>query len=51
MVLIAFNVKNDKDGFNLLEEMKFKWFITKTTCDVFLSADNSQGLVHSVVEL
>jgi DNA-binding NarL/FixJ family response regulator len=30
MVLIAFDVKSDKDGFNLLEEMKYKGYITKT---------------------
>jgi len=51
MVLIAFDVKSDKDGFNLLEEMKFKGYITKTTCVVFLSADTTQGLVNCVVEM
>jgi len=51
MVLIAFDVKSDKDGFNLLEEMKFKGYITKTTCLVFLSADTSKGLVNCVVEM
>jgi CheY-like chemotaxis protein len=51
MILIAFDVKSDKDGFNLLEEMKFKGYITKTTCVVFLSADTSQGLVNCVVEM
>jgi CheY-like chemotaxis protein len=51
MILIAFDVKSDKDGFNLLEEMKFKGYITKTTCVVFLSADTSKGLVNCVVEM
>jgi CheY-like chemotaxis protein len=51
MVLISFDVKSDKDGFNLLEEMKYKGYITKTTCVVFLSADTSKGLVHCVVEM
>jgi two-component SAPR family response regulator len=51
MVLIAFDVKSDKDGFNLLEEMKFKGYISKTTCVVFLSADTTQGLVNCVVEM
>ncbi|MBU3005627.1 response regulator [Paraglaciecola arctica] len=51
MVLIAFDVKSDKDGFNLLEELKYKGFITKTTCVVFLSADTTQGLVNCVVEM
>ncbi|MEP1383451.1 MAG: response regulator [Paraglaciecola sp.] len=51
MVLIAFDVKSDKDGFNLLEEMKFKGYIKKTTCVIFLSADTSEGLVNCVVEM
>lgn len=51
MVLIAFDVKSDKDGFNLLEEMKFKGFITNTTIVVFLSSDTSVALVNCVVEL
>ncbi|MEP1445655.1 MAG: response regulator [Paraglaciecola sp.] len=51
MILIAFDVKSDKDGFNLLEELKYKGFITKTTCVVFLSADTTQGLVNCVVEM
>ncbi|KXI27096.1 response regulator [Paraglaciecola hydrolytica] len=51
MVLIAFDVKSDKDGFNLLEEMKFKGFITKTTIVIFLSSNTSADLVNCVVEL
>lgn len=51
VVLVSFDVKSDKDGFNLLEEMKFKGFITKTTTVIFLSADTSSGLVNCVVEL
>lgn len=51
MVIVAFDVRSDKDGFNLLEEMKFKGFITKTTSVIFLSADTSASLVNCVVEL
>jgi CheY-like chemotaxis protein len=51
VVLVSFDVKSDKDGFNLLEEMKLKGFITKTTTVVFLIADTSSGLVNCVVEL
>lgn len=51
MVLIAFDVKSDKDGFNLLEEMKYKGYISKTTCVIFLSADTTTGLVNCVVEM
>lgn len=51
IVIVAFDVKSDKDGFNLLEEMKFKGFITKTTSVVFLSAETAPELVNCVVEL
>lgn len=51
IIMVAFDVKSDKDGFNLLEEMRFKGYITKTTSVVFLSADTSQELVNCVVEL
>jgi DNA-binding NarL/FixJ family response regulator len=51
IVIVAFNVKSDKDGFSLLEEMKFKGFVTKTTSVIFLSADTDPSLVNCVVEL
>lgn len=51
MVIVSFDVKSDKDGFNLLEEMKFKGYITKSTSVIFLSADTSAALVNCVVEL
>ncbi len=51
LILVAFDVQSDKDGFNLLEEMKFKGHITNTTCVIFLSADTSTGLVNCVVEM
>lgn len=51
VVMISFDVKSDKDGFNILEEMKFKGLITKSTTVVFLSADTSSALVNCVVEL
>ena len=51
MVLIAFDVKSDKDGFNLLEEMKFKGLINSNTIVIFLSSDTSPTLVNCVIEL
>lgn len=51
IVLISFNVKSDKDGFHLLEELKFKGHITKATTVIFLSAETSPELVHCVVEM
>ena len=51
VVICAFNVKSDKDGFHLLEELKFKRHITKCTILIFLSAETSEHLVNSIVEL
>lgn len=51
IILISFNVKSDKDGFHLLEELKFKGHITKATTVVFLSAETAPELVHCVVEM
>ncbi|WP_026375050.1 response regulator [Aestuariibacter salexigens] len=50
-VLIAFNVKSDKDGFHLLEEMKLKGYVNHKTSVIFLSADTHQELVNCIVEL
>ncbi|GAB2923948.1 hypothetical protein GCM10027181_24150 [Rheinheimera gaetbuli] len=51
VVICAFNVKSDKDGFHLLEELKFKRHVTKCTVLIFLSAETSEELVNSIVEL
>ncbi|GAA6184529.1 hypothetical protein NBRC116595_17770 [Aliiglaciecola sp. NS0011-25] len=51
VVLISFDIRSDKDGFNLLEEMRLKGHISKTTMVIFLSADTSMSLVNCVVEL
>ncbi|NTS75289.1 response regulator [Catenovulum sp. SM1970] len=51
IVICAFNVQSDKDGFHLLEEMKFKGYVTKRTVLIFLSADTAETLVNSIVEL
>lgn len=51
IIICAFNVKSDKDGFHLLEELKFKGSIKKTTILIFLSTETSESLVNSIVEL
>lgn len=51
IVLISFNVQSDKDGFHLLEELKFKGHVTKATTVIFLSAETAPALVHCVVEM
>jgi DNA-binding response OmpR family regulator/Tfp pilus assembly protein PilF len=51
IVVCSFNVKSDKDGFHLLEELKFKGHVNKTTILIFLSTETSESLVNSIVEL
>jgi tetratricopeptide (TPR) repeat protein len=51
IIICAFNVKSDKDGFHLLEELKFKGHVTKTTVLIFLSSETDESLVNSVIEL
>ena len=50
-IFLSFNVSSDKDGFHLYEELKFLGHINTQTTVVFLSADTSQDLVNSIVEL
>jgi len=51
IIICSFNVKSDKDGFHLLEELKFKGHVKKTTVLVFLSTETDESLVNSIVEL
>lgn len=51
VVICSFNVQSDKDGFHLLEELKFKGFVNKSTVLIFLSAETGESLVNSIVEL
>ena len=51
IIICAFNVKSDKDGFHLLEELKFKGHVTKTTVLIFLSTETNESLVNSIIEL
>jgi len=51
IIVCSFNVKSDKDGFHLLEELKFKGHVNKTTILIFLSTETSEALVNSIVEL
>ena len=51
IVLIAFNISHDKDGFHLFEELKHHQHITDKTTIIFLSAETSHELVNCIVEL
>lgn len=51
IIICAFNVQSDKDGFHLLEELRFKGHVTKTTVLIFLSSETDESLVNSIIEL
>jgi len=51
IVLLAFNVSEDKDGFHLFEELRLYGHITDATTVVFLSAETSAQLVNCIVEM
>lgn len=51
VVLLAFNVSSDKDGFHLFEELKHNNSINDKTTVVFLSAETSMELVNCIIEL
>ena len=51
IIMIAFDVSADKDGFHLYEELKVKGHIHKETTVVFLSAETSPELVNCIIEL
>lgn len=51
VVLLAFNVSSDKDGFHLFEELKHNHYISDKSTVVFLSAETSMELVNCIIEL
>lgn len=51
VIICSFNVESDKDGFHLLEELKFKGYVTKRTVLIFLSTETNESLVNSIIEL
>jgi len=51
IIICSFNVNSDKDGFHLLEELKFRGHVNKTTVLIFLSTETNESLVNSIVEL
>jgi len=51
IVVCSFNVESDKDGFHLLEELKFKGHVNKSTVLIFLSTQTDESLVNAIIEL
>lgn len=51
LIICAYALKRDHDGYFLYEELKSKQELSPSTAFVFISADTSPELVHSIVEL
>ncbi len=51
VILCSFNLGRDKDGYQLYDELKSKRIIKPSTGFIFISAETSPSLVHSVLEL
>ncbi|MFY8272756.1 response regulator [Pseudoalteromonas sp. SSDWG2] len=51
LIICAFNLSKNQDGYQLYEELKVKKLIKGSTGFIFISAETSGELVHSVLEL
>ncbi len=51
LILCSFNLSKEQDGYQLYEELKAKRLIKQSTGFIFISAETSGPLVHSVLEL
>ncbi|MEO2266746.1 response regulator [Pseudoalteromonas sp. YIC-656] len=51
LIICAFNLSKHQDGYQLYEELKVKKLIRGATGFIFISAETSGALVHSVLEL
>ena len=51
LIVCSFNLSKHQDGYQLYEELKVKRYIKSSTGFIFISAETSGSLVHSVLEL
>ncbi|AXV64887.1 MULTISPECIES: response regulator [Pseudoalteromonas] len=51
LIVCSFNLSKHQDGYQLYEELKVKRLIKNSTGFIFISAETSGSLVHSVLEL
>ncbi|NOU52481.1 response regulator [Pseudoalteromonas sp. JBTF-M23] len=51
LIICSFDLTNGQDGYQLYEELKHKKLIRKTTAFIFVSAETSPSVVHSILEL
>lgn len=51
LIICSYQLKNDQDGYFLYEKFKLSEYFRPTTAFVFISADTTPDIVHSIVEL
>ncbi len=51
LIVCSFNLNKHQDGYQLYEELRIKQLIKSSTGFIFISAETSGSLVHSVLEL
>jgi len=51
LIVCSFNLNKHQDGYQLYEELRVKKLIKNSTGFIFISAETSGSLVHSVLEL
>lgn len=51
LIMCAYDIKKEHDGYFLFDELKSKQQLSPGTAFIFISADTSVELVHSIVEL
>ncbi|MEL0640990.1 response regulator [Pseudoalteromonas aliena] len=51
LIICSFNLSKQQDGYQLYEELRVKKIIKNATGFIFISAETSGALVHSILEL
>ncbi|WP_026374527.1 response regulator [Aestuariibacter salexigens] len=51
LIVCSYNLKKDQDGYYLYEQLKAENELSPRTAFVFISADTTPDIVHSIVEL
>lgn len=51
LIVCSYNLKKDQDGYYLYEQLKYNGELAPSTAFIFISADTTSDLVHSIVEL
>eukprot|EP00581_Thalassiosira_minuscula_P037065 CAMPEP_0184469452 /NCGR_PEP_ID=MMETSP0740-20130409/85873_1 /TAXON_ID=385413 /ORGANISM="Thalassiosira miniscula, Strain CCMP1093" /LENGTH=118 /DNA_ID=CAMNT_0026845369 /DNA_START=76 /DNA_END=429 /DNA_ORIENTATION=+ len=51
LIICSYNLQKDHDGYHLYDQLKHEGELDPSTAFIFISADTTSDLVHSIVEL